>query len=65
MYRDSDVDESESIHKRPNFDYLNILIKVIEAQYASSPGHFGMRTWSGHTDRRTEENKLTSEFRFR
>ena len=30
MHRDSDVDESESIHKRPNFDYLNLLIKVIQ-----------------------------------
>ena len=30
MHCDLDVDESESIHKCPNFDYLNLLNNVIQ-----------------------------------
>ena len=29
MHRYSDVDDSESIHKRPNFDYLNKVIQTV------------------------------------
>lgn len=67
MHRDSDMDKSESIHKRPNFDYLNLLIRVIQevlndAELRSAVRVISGTLWDAHleqTRRHAHKGKQT------